>query len=91
MRKLLYFNTRTRVEKAYRVVGELYTRYERTIGCAQAINIKQNKLHITTGWAQNNSRKELKRLHKENERLQCAVSDLTLDKLILKETASGNF
>ena len=35
--------------------------------------------------------KELKRLQKENERLRHAVSDLTLDKLILKEAASGNF
>ena len=35
--------------------------------------------------------KELKRLHKENEHLRRAVSDLTLDKLILKEAASGNF
>ena len=34
--------------------------------------------------------KELKRLQKENERLRRAVSDLTLDKLILKEAASGN-
>ncbi|SON58459.1 Transposase (plasmid) [Hartmannibacter diazotrophicus] len=35
--------------------------------------------------------KELKRLQKENERLRKAVSDLTLDKLILKEAARGNF
>ena len=35
--------------------------------------------------------KELKRLKKENERLRWAVSDLTLDKLILKEAASGSF
>ena len=35
--------------------------------------------------------KELKRLRKENERLRRAVSDLTLDKLILKEAARGNF
>tara|TARA_R110002049_G_scaffold1976_1_gene14450 strand:- start:645 stop:1127 length:483 start_codon:yes stop_codon:yes gene_type:complete len=35
--------------------------------------------------------KELKRLQKENERSRRAVSDLTLDKLILKEAASGNF
>ena len=33
----------------------------------------------------------LKRLQKENERRRRAVSDLTLDKLILKEPASGNF
>jgi hypothetical protein len=35
--------------------------------------------------------KELKRLQKENERLRKAVSDLTLDKLILTEAAKGNF
>ena len=35
--------------------------------------------------------KELKRLQKENERLRKAVSDLTLDKLILTEAARGNF
>ena len=35
--------------------------------------------------------KELKRLQKENERLRRAVSDLTLDKLVLKEAARGNF
>ena len=35
--------------------------------------------------------KELKRLQKENERLRPAVSDLTLDKLILTEAAKGNF
>ena len=35
--------------------------------------------------------KELKRLQKENERLRQAVSELPLDKLIVKEVASGNF
>lgn len=35
--------------------------------------------------------KELKRLQKENERLRRAVSDLTLDKLILTEAALENF
>ena len=35
--------------------------------------------------------KELKWLQKENKRLRRAVSDLTLDKLILKEATSGNF
>jgi len=34
--------------------------------------------------------KELKRLQKENERLRRAVSDLTLDKLILTEASRGN-
>ncbi len=35
--------------------------------------------------------KELTRLQKENERLRRAVSDLTLDKMILTEAARGNF
>jgi putative transposase len=35
--------------------------------------------------------KRLKELEKENERLRKAVSDLTLEKLILREAASRNF
>ena len=35
--------------------------------------------------------KELKHLQKENDRLRRAVSDLTLEKLILSEAARGNF
>lgn len=35
--------------------------------------------------------KRLKELERENARLRQAVSDLTLDKVILKEAARGNF
>lgn len=35
--------------------------------------------------------KRLKELEKENQRLKRAVADLTLDNLILKEAAEGNF
>jgi putative transposase len=35
--------------------------------------------------------RRLKELERENLRLRQAVSDLTLDKLILKEAARGNF
>jgi len=35
--------------------------------------------------------KRMKELETENQRLRKAVSDLTLDKLILKEAARGNF
>lgn len=35
--------------------------------------------------------KRLKALEQENSRLRRAVSDLTLDKLILAEAAKGNF
>ena len=34
---------------------------------------------------------QLKELEAENARLRRAVSDLTLEKLVLKEAASGNF
>ena len=35
--------------------------------------------------------KRLKEVEKENQRLRKAVSELTLDKLILKETISGKY
>jgi putative transposase len=35
--------------------------------------------------------RRLKELERENDRLKKAVAELTLDKLILKEAASGNF
>jgi transposase-like protein len=35
--------------------------------------------------------RRLKELERENQRLRRAVSDLTLDKLILKEAAEGNW
>ncbi len=35
--------------------------------------------------------RRLKQLEQENARLRRAVSDLTLEKLILKEAASGNY
>ena len=35
--------------------------------------------------------KRLKELEAENARLRRAVADLTLDKLILKEAAAGNY
>lgn len=35
--------------------------------------------------------RRMKDLEKENQRLRRAVSDLTLDKLILQEAAKGNF
>jgi putative transposase len=38
-----------------------------------------------------NQAKHLKELEKENARLRKAVSDLTLDKLILQEASRGNF
>lgn len=43
------------------------------------------------GRLKTNQVKRLKELEKENERLRKTVSDLTLEKLILREAASGIF
>ena len=43
------------------------------------------------GGMSRNQLKQLKDLEKENSRLRRAVSDLTLDKMILTEAAGGNF
>ena len=43
------------------------------------------------GGLKSNQVKRLKRLEAENSRLRRAVSDLTLDKLILQEAARGNY
>ena len=45
----------------------------------------------TYGGMQISQAKKLKELEQENARLKRAVAELTLDKLILKEAASGNF
>jgi len=60
----------------------------RQIGVTEQTYYRWKKKHGGMGIEQ---LKELKRLQKENERLRRAVFDLTLDKLILKEAASGNF
>jgi putative transposase len=35
--------------------------------------------------------RRLKELEQENAKLKCLVSDLSLEKLVLKDIASGNF
>ena len=60
----------------------------REIGVVEQTYYRWRKLYGGMGRDQV---KELKRLQKENERLRRAISDLTLDKLILSEAARGNF
>ena len=60
----------------------------RQIGVVEQTYYRWRKQH---GGMSVDQLKELKRLQKENEQLRRAVSDLTLDKLILKEAARGNF
>ena len=60
----------------------------RRIGVAQNTYYRWRKLYGGMGREQ---LKRLKELEKENHRLRRAVSDLTLDKLILSEAAKGNY
>jgi transposase-like protein len=60
----------------------------RSIGVTQFTHYRWRK---EFGGLKTDQVKRLKELEKENERLRKAVSDLTLEKLILKEAASGNF
>ena len=60
----------------------------RQIGVTQQTYYRWRKLYGGMGRSQ---LKRLKELEKENQRLRRAVSDLTLDKLILTEAARGNF
>jgi putative transposase len=60
----------------------------RQIGVTQQTFCRWRKLYGGIGRSQ---LKRLKELEKENQRLRRAVSDLTLDKLILTEAARGNF
>ena len=67
-----------------RTVGEAV----RSIGVTQFTYYRWQK---EFGGLKGDQVKRLKDLEKENDRLRKAVSELTLEKLILKEAASGNF
>jgi transposase-like protein len=54
-------------------------------------DITYYRLRKDYGGMRTSQLKKLKELEQENARLRQAVSDLTLDKLILKEAAEGNF
>ena len=72
------------------LVGQGMARIDaiREVRITEQIFYRYRKQYSGMGTAQ---LKERKRLQKENERLRRAVSDLTLDKLILTEAARGNF
>lgn len=67
-----------------KTVGEIC----RELGVSDATYYKWRKVYGGMGLDQ---ARRLKELERENERLKKAVAELTLDKLILKEAASGNF
>ena len=80
----------TKLRQVEVLVGQGMARIDaiREIGAVEQTYYRWRKLYGGMGRDQV---KELKRLQKENERLRRAVSDLTLDKLILAEAARGNF
>jgi putative transposase len=60
----------------------------RSIGVTE---VTYYRWHNEYGGLKGDQVKRLKELEAENARLRRAVSDLTLDKMILKEAAQGNF
>jgi putative transposase len=72
------------------LVGQGKTRLDaiRSIGVSEQTYYRWRKQYGGMGKDQV---KELKRLQKENDHLRRAVSDLTVEKLILREAARGNF
>ena len=61
---------------------------------ARSLGVSEVTLHrwrAEYGAVDRDAVKRLKDLEKENARLRRAVSDLTLDKLILQEASRGNF
>ena len=68
--------------------GATITKALRQIGVTQQTFYRWRKQY---GGMQRSQLVRLKELEKENQRLRQAVSDLTLDKLILSEAARGNF
>ena len=80
----------TKLRQVEVLVGQGMKRIDaiREIGVVEQTFYRWRKQYGGMGAAQ---LKELKRLQKENERLRRAVSDLTLDKLILTEATRENF
>ena len=80
----------TKLRQGEVLVGQGMARVDaiREIGVVEQTYYRWRKLYGGMGRDQV---RELKRLQKENERLRRAVSDLTLDKLILTEATRGNF
>jgi transposase-like protein len=68
--------------------GETVAQASRSLGVTEQTYYRWRKEY---GGLKLNQAKRLKELERENGRLRQAVADLTLDKLILKEAASGNF
>ena len=79
-----------KLREAERMLGEGKTIPE----AAKELQVSEQTFHRWRnqyGGMKANDAKRLKELERENAQLRRAVSDLTLDKMILKEAARGNF
>ena len=65
-----------------------FNKFGRILGVTEQTYFRWRKEY---GGLRKDQARRLKELERENPRLKKAVADLTLDKLILKEAASGNF
>ncbi len=77
-----------------RQVEALVSQGQTVDAAARSIGVTQTTYHRWRnefGGPKLDQVKRLKELEAENARLRRAVSDLTLDKMILKEAAKGNF
>jgi transposase-like protein len=68
--------------------GQMVPEVSRSLGITEQTYYRWRKEY---GGLRVDQAKRLKELERENMRLRRAVSDLTLEKLILKEAAEGNF
>ena len=71
---------------------EATSRLAEALGLPQGIKLRdENRRRREYGGLKIDQAKRLKELERENDRLKRAVSELTLDKLILKEALSGKY
>jgi putative transposase len=68
--------------------GKSVSEISREIGVTENTYYRWRKEY---GGMRNDQAKRLREVERENARLRRAVADLTLDNLILKEAAEGNF
>jgi transposase-like protein len=77
-----------RVAEVRLVQGKNVTEVRRILGITEQTYFRSRR---ECGGLKNDQARRLKELERENARLKKAVADLTLDKLTLKEAASGTF
>lgn len=66
-------------------------RFGRGVNCRVSIQQTYYRWRKEYGGLKTDQARRMKDLEKENARLRRAISDLTLDKLILQKAARGNF